>query len=120
MTKSSLTCCQSHEAEVLKHLAEKREYAKEVVQKAMEENSNFCKMAQEKLNQKMEANKENRTARLAALNEKFKEKVSCSQHTNPHLHSGKIQSNHDLFLNTNRTRRSKKCGKNKNVNKGEN
>ncbi|XP_026225924.1 stathmin 1b [Anabas testudineus] len=64
----------SHEAEVLKHLAEKREHEKEVIQKAIDENCNFSKMAQEKLNQKMEANKENRTARMAALNEKFKEK----------------------------------------------
>uniref|UniRef100_A0A8C7F4L6 Stathmin n=2 Tax=Oncorhynchus TaxID=8016 RepID=A0A8C7F4L6_ONCKI len=65
----------SHEAEVLKHLAEKREHEKEVLKKAMEENNNFSKTAEEKLNQKMEANKENRTARMAALNEKFKEKV---------------------------------------------
>ncbi|CAM4702727.1 unnamed protein product [Leuciscus chuanchicus] len=64
----------NHEAEVLKHLAEKREHEKEVLQKAMEENNNFSKMAEEKLNQKMEANKENRTARMAAMNEKFKEK----------------------------------------------
>lgn len=66
---------QNHEAEVLKHLAEKREHEKEVLQKAMEENNNFSKMAEEKLNQKMEANKENRTAIMAAMNEKFKEKV---------------------------------------------
>ncbi|KAL4629375.1 stathmin 1b-like [Arapaima gigas] len=65
----------SHEAEVLKHLAEKREHEKEVQQKALEENNNFSKMAEEKLNQKMEANKENRSARMAALNEKFKEKA---------------------------------------------
>ncbi|MED6286460.1 Stathmin [Characodon lateralis] len=64
----------SHEAEFLKHLAEKREHEKEVIQKAIEESCNFSKQAQEKLNQKMEANKENRTARMAALNEKFKEK----------------------------------------------
>ncbi|KAJ8372485.1 hypothetical protein AAFF_G00281920 [Aldrovandia affinis] len=63
-----------HEAEVLKHLAEKREHEKEVLQKALEENNNFSKMAEEKLNQKMEANKENRTARMAALSEKFREK----------------------------------------------
>lgn len=69
---------QNHEAEVLKHLAEKREHEKEVLQKAMEENNNFSKMAEEKLNQKMEANKENRTALMAAMNEKFKEKVSVS------------------------------------------
>ncbi|MCJ8728109.1 hypothetical protein PDJAM_G00000470 [Pangasius djambal] len=64
----------NHEAEVLKHLAEKREHEKEVLQKAMEENNNFSKMAEEKLNQKMEANKENRTKQMAAMNEKFKEK----------------------------------------------
>ncbi|KAL6488778.1 hypothetical protein MHYP_G00025190 [Metynnis hypsauchen] len=64
----------THEAEVLKHLAEKREHEKEVLQKAMEENNNFSKMAEEKLNQKMEANKENRTKQMAAMNEKFKEK----------------------------------------------
>ena len=44
----------------------------------MEENNNFSKMAEEKLNQKMEANKENRTALMAAMNEKFKEKVGVS------------------------------------------
>ncbi|XP_012686946.1 stathmin-like [Clupea harengus] len=64
----------SHEAEVLKHLAEKREHEQEVLRKAQEENNNFSKMAEEKLNQKMEANKENREALLAAMNEKFKEK----------------------------------------------
>ncbi|XP_051519281.1 stathmin-like [Myxocyprinus asiaticus] len=64
----------SHEAEVLRHLAEKREHEKEVLQKALEENNNFSKMAEEKLNQKMEANKENRSAIMAAMNEKFKEK----------------------------------------------
>lgn len=68
---------QNHEAEVLKHLAEKREHEKEVLQKAMEENNNFSKMAEEKLNQKMEANKENRTALKAAMDEKFKEKVGA-------------------------------------------
>ncbi|XP_077446978.1 stathmin-like isoform X2 [Stigmatopora argus] len=64
----------SHEAEVLKHLAGKREHEKEVLQKAMEDNNNFSKMAEEKLNQKMEANKGKRTAMMAAMNEKFKEK----------------------------------------------
>uniref|UniRef100_A0A8C7J7F6 Stathmin n=1 Tax=Oncorhynchus kisutch TaxID=8019 RepID=A0A8C7J7F6_ONCKI len=63
----------SHEAEVLKHLAEKREHEKEVQRKAMEENNNFSKMAEEKLNQKMEANKENE-ALQASMSEKFKEK----------------------------------------------
>ncbi|XP_012694174.1 stathmin 1b [Clupea harengus] len=64
----------TQEADMLKHLAEKREHEKEVLQKAMEENDNFSKMAEEKLNQKMEANKEKREARMAELNEKFKEK----------------------------------------------
>ncbi|XP_066530039.1 stathmin-like [Hoplias malabaricus] len=64
----------SHEAMLLKHLAEKREHEKEVQLKALEENTNFSKMAEEKLNQKMEANKENRTAIMAAMSEKFKEK----------------------------------------------
>ena len=70
-----MSAFQSHEAEVLKHLAEKREHEQEVLRKAQEENNNFSKMAEEKLNQKMEANKENREALLAAMNEKFKEKV---------------------------------------------
>ncbi|KAK7926270.1 hypothetical protein WMY93_008580 [Mugilogobius chulae] len=64
----------SQQAEVLKHLAEKHEHGKEVIQKAIDESCNFSKMAQEKLAQKMEANKENRSAHMAALNEKFKEK----------------------------------------------
>ncbi|XP_026096848.1 stathmin-like isoform X1 [Carassius auratus] len=64
----------SYEAGVLKQLAERREHEKEVLQKALEENNNFSKMAEEKLNQKMEANKENRSAIMAAMNEKFKEK----------------------------------------------
>lgn len=41
----------------------------------MEENNNFSKIAEEKLNQKMEANKENKEALQAAMSEKFKEKV---------------------------------------------
>lgn len=69
---------QSHEAEFLKHLAEKREHEKEVQQKALEENNHFSKMAEEKLNQKMEATKEKRTAIMAAMTEKFKGKVQSS------------------------------------------
>lgn len=63
----------NHEAEVLKHLAEKREHEKEVQQKAQEENNNFSKMTEVKLNQKIEANKEKRTALEAARTEKMKE-----------------------------------------------
>ena len=65
-----------------------------MLQKAMEENNNFSKMAEEKLNQKMEANKENRDAIRAAMNEKFKEKVwlppvvgLCTAHTLPSVKS---------------------------------
>lgn len=36
---------QYQEAELLKHLAEKREHEREVIQKAIEENNNFIKMA---------------------------------------------------------------------------
>nr|XP_040144074.1 stathmin isoform X1 [Ictidomys tridecemlineatus] len=64
----------SHEAEVLKQLAEKREHEKEVIQKAIEENNNFSKMAEEKLTHKMEANKENREAQMAAKLERLREK----------------------------------------------
>uniref|UniRef100_A0A8B9QFE4 Stathmin-4 n=1 Tax=Apteryx owenii TaxID=8824 RepID=A0A8B9QFE4_APTOW len=63
------------EAELLKHLAEKREHEREVIQKAIEENNNFIKMAKEKLAQKMESNKENREAHLAAMLERLQEKV---------------------------------------------
>jgi len=59
----------------LKQLAEKREHEKEVLQKAIEENNNFSKMAEEKLTHKMEANKENREAQMAAKLERLREKV---------------------------------------------
>lgn len=67
---------QCQEAELLKHLAEKREHEREVIQKAFEENNNFIKNAKEKLEQKMEANKENREALLAAMLERLQEKVT--------------------------------------------
>lgn len=69
-------CFQSQEAQVLKHLAEKREHEREVLQKALEENNNFSKMAEEKLILKMEQIKENREANLAALIERLQEKVT--------------------------------------------
>ncbi|XP_034622681.1 stathmin-4 isoform X1 [Trachemys scripta elegans] len=62
------------EAELLKHLAEKREHGREVIQKAIEENNNFIKAAKEKLAQRMESNKENREAHLAAMLERLQEK----------------------------------------------
>ncbi|XP_070332510.1 stathmin-like [Odocoileus virginianus] len=64
----------SHEAEVFKQLAEKREHEKEVLQKAIEENNSFSKMAEEKLTHKMEANKENQEAQMAAKLERLREK----------------------------------------------
>ncbi|KAH1173006.1 hypothetical protein KIL84_016845 [Mauremys mutica] len=62
------------EAELLKHLAEKREHGREVIQKAIEENNNFIKAAKLKLAQRMESNKENREAHLAAMLERLQEK----------------------------------------------
>ncbi|XDV41557.1 hypothetical protein PO909_010411 [Leuciscus waleckii] len=52
------------EAEMLKHLAEKREHEREVIQKAFEENNNFIK--------------ENREALLAAMLERLQEKVQTN------------------------------------------
>lgn len=60
---------------MLKQLAEKREHEREVLQKALEENNNFSKMAEEKLILKMEQIKENREANLAAIVERLQEKV---------------------------------------------
>ncbi|KAM5158198.1 stathmin-2 [Mantella aurantiaca] len=64
----------SQEAQVLKQLAEKREHERDVLQKALEENNNFSKMAEEKLILKMEQIKENREAYLATLMERLQEK----------------------------------------------
>uniref|UniRef100_A0A803SRJ1 Stathmin n=1 Tax=Anolis carolinensis TaxID=28377 RepID=A0A803SRJ1_ANOCA len=61
---------------LLKHLAEKREHEREVIQKAIEENNNFIKTAKARLWQKMESNKENREAHLAAMLERLQEKVN--------------------------------------------
>uniref|UniRef100_V9LAX0 Stathmin n=1 Tax=Callorhinchus milii TaxID=7868 RepID=V9LAX0_CALMI len=62
------------EAELLKHLAEQREHERDVMQKAIEENNNFIKSARERLEQRMEINKENREAHLAAMLERLQEK----------------------------------------------
>ncbi|XP_028841129.1 stathmin-2a [Denticeps clupeoides] len=64
----------SQEAQVLKTLAEKREHERDVLFKAMEENNNFSRMAEEKLVLKMEQIKENREAHLAAMLERLHEK----------------------------------------------
>lgn len=60
---------------MLRSLAEKRDHERDVLLKAMEENSNFSKMAEEKLQQKMEQIKENRDAHMAAMLERLQEKV---------------------------------------------
>lgn len=60
---------------MLRALAEKRDHERDVLLKAMEENNNFSKMAEEKLQMKMEQIKENRDANLAAMMERLQEKV---------------------------------------------
>ncbi|XP_053123775.1 stathmin isoform X1 [Hemicordylus capensis] len=79
----------SHEAEVLKQLAEKREHEKEVLQKAIEENNNFSKMAEEKLTHKMEAIKENREAQIAAKLERLREKDKHIEEVRKNKEGGK-------------------------------
>lgn len=64
---------------MLRALAEKREHERDVLLKAMEDNSNFSKMAEEKLQMKMDQIKENRDAHLAAMLERLQEKVRTSQ-----------------------------------------
>lgn len=78
---------QSQEAQVLHALAEKREHERDVLFRAMEENSNFSRMAEEKLQLKMEQIEENRMAYLAAMMERLQEKVSPPLHRLivPHL-----------------------------------
>lgn len=64
---------------MLRALAEKREHERDVLLKAMEENSHFSKMAEEKLQMKMEQIKENREAHLAAMIERLQEKVRSAK-----------------------------------------
>lgn len=63
---------------MLRVLAEKREHERDVLFKAMEENSNFSRMAEEKLQLKMEQSEENRLAYLTAMMERLQEKVRSS------------------------------------------
>ncbi|XP_041112404.1 stathmin-3-like isoform X1 [Polyodon spathula] len=79
----------SQEAQVLKQLAEKREHEREVLHKALEENNNFSRMAEEKLNYKMEVNKENREALLNALKQRLrdKERHAAEVRRNKELHA---------------------------------
>ncbi|XP_030267372.1 stathmin-2b [Sparus aurata] len=69
----------SHEAQVLRALAEKRDHERDVLMKAMEENSNFSRMAEEKLQMKMEQNEENRMAYLASMMERLQERERHAQ-----------------------------------------
>lgn len=64
---------------MLRTLAEKREHERDVLMKAMEENSNFSRMAEEKLQMKMEQIEENRMAYLAAMMERLQEKVRSGE-----------------------------------------
>ncbi|XP_019745867.1 stathmin-2b [Hippocampus comes] len=69
----------SQEAQVLRALAEKREHERDVLLKAMEENSNFSRMAEEKLHLKMEQIQENRQAYLDALMERLHQRERHAQ-----------------------------------------
>lgn len=61
---------------MLLQLAKKREHEREVLNKAHEVNNNYSRLAEEKLNHKMELSSENRTAHLNALKQRLREKVS--------------------------------------------
>ncbi|XP_056404311.1 stathmin-3 [Hyla sarda] len=74
----------TQEAQVLKQLAEKREHERDVLHRAIEDNNNFSRMAEEKLNYKMEMSKEIRDAHLAALRERLREKE---------LHAAEVRRN---------------------------
>lgn len=66
---------------MLRALAEKREHERDVLFKAMEENNNFSRLAEEKLILKMEQITENRKAHLAAMMERLHEKVHHDVYT---------------------------------------
>ncbi|XP_008329902.1 stathmin-2b [Cynoglossus semilaevis] len=69
----------SQEAGILRILAEKREHERDVLLKAMENHSNYSRLAEEKLQMKMEQNEENRMAYLAALMERLQEREKHAQ-----------------------------------------
>ena len=60
----------------MKHLAEKREHECEVAQKAVEEHNNFVRLAKERLEQRMEANKEKRQAHISVMLGCLQDKVT--------------------------------------------
>lgn len=82
---------------MLKHLAEAREHEREVLLKATEVRDNFTKMTKENITQKMEAYKENRVAQRAALNEKFKARVSSSCLSTLGVQQQQQQQQHPVF-----------------------
>lgn len=69
----------SQEASVLRILAEKREHERDVLLRAMEENSNFSRMAEEKLHSKMEQIEENRLAYMSAMLDRLQERERHAQ-----------------------------------------
>ncbi|XP_076870211.1 stathmin-3 [Brachyhypopomus gauderio] len=77
----------SQEQQVLKQLAEKREHERDVLSKAQEVNNNYSKMAEEKLNHKMEVSQENRAARLIALKQRLREKE---------MHAAEVRRNREV------------------------
>lgn len=64
----------SQEAQLLQQLAERREHERDVLHKALEENNNFSRMAEEKLNHKMETITQNREAYLNSLKQRLRER----------------------------------------------
>ncbi|XP_031750022.1 stathmin-3 isoform X3 [Xenopus tropicalis] len=72
------------EAQVLKQLSEKREHERNVLHRAIEDNNSFSRIAEEKLNYKMELSQEIRDANLAALKERLREKE---------LHAAEVRRN---------------------------
>jgi len=77
----------SQEAEVLRYLAEQREHEKEVQFKAMEDNNNFSRITEEKLNHKMEVISQNRQSHLNSLKQRLREKEK---------HAAEVRRNKEL------------------------
>ncbi|XP_060774242.1 stathmin-3 [Neoarius graeffei] len=77
----------SLEKQILKQLSEKREHEREVLNKAHEVNNNYSRLAEEKLNHKMELRSENRMAHLSALKQRLREKE---------LHAAEVRKNKEL------------------------
>lgn len=78
-----------------------------MIQKAFEENNNFIRNAKEKLEQKMEAIKENREALLAAMLERLQEKVRGTEKRS--RQRGKYLTLHLTFKNQITATATEKC-----------